>query len=104
MIFLASYLNPNHYGKFSYAISLYALLLPFVALNLAPVLSREVGRDRSGAQRLIDLYIGVRLLSILMSTTLYVAVIFSIEEEAAFLPLLVILTGALIARGVCRIT
>jgi O-antigen/teichoic acid export membrane protein len=99
-IVLARMLGPELYGLFNYGLSWYMAFILFASLGLAPVLSREVGRDHGGGSKVVVQTLSVRLLSSIVVAAVCGSIGFLAESDPRARNLLLLFSVALIGRSI----
>ena len=99
IIVLARYLGPELYGIFSYGQALYLVFLFVASLGIGEILSREIGRNRENAIALLDSTLLVRILSVVISASIFVLSSWLLESDARIVNIVAIFAIALIGRG-----
>jgi O-antigen/teichoic acid export membrane protein len=99
-IVLARMLGPELYGLFNYGLSWYMAFILFASLGLAPVLSREVGRDREGGSEVVAQTLSVRLLASIAVAAVSGSIGFLAESDPRARTLLLLFSVALIGRSI----
>ena len=100
VVLLARYLGPEMFGLFAYGQSWYIAFLPLTALGLGPVLSREIGRDRSRGPALVGASISIKTISALIGAIVCAALGWITDPDPVARDLLMIFALALAGRSV----
>lgn len=99
-IALASYLGPETYGLFNYAMSWYLAFLPLTFWGMNVIMSREVGRDRRGeGARIVNVAAGARLVTTAAAALLCLGTGLLLEQHPGARLLIAAFTLALVGRS-----
>ena len=104
VVILARVLGPKVYGIINYGIAWYLLFLPLTSMGMAVVLSRDVGKDRRKGHDTALHTLTLRIVSILVSTALYLSLSFFLEDDPDSRSLVFFFAFALIGRSLAAWT
>jgi O-antigen/teichoic acid export membrane protein len=98
-IVLARFLGPELYGLFNYGMSWYLAVLPIAGVGLSFILSREVGRDRTRAPRVVAQTLLVRAIVSLAASGISVVAVFFVESDPHVRLIVIVFSAALAGRS-----
>lgn len=100
VVILATVLGPEVYGIINYGIAWYLLFFPLTSMGMAVVLSRDVGKNRPEGSRTAALTLTIRILLIVLVTSVYLILSFFMEDDPSSRLLLFAFAFALIGRSI----
>jgi O-antigen/teichoic acid export membrane protein len=99
VVILATVLGPSVYGIINYGIAWYLLFFPLTSMGMAVVLSRDVGKNRPEGGQTAALTLTIRILLIVLVTSVYLTLSFFMENDPSTRLLLFVFAFALIGRS-----
>lgn len=98
-IVLARFFGPQIYGMINYGIAWYLLFIPLTRWGMDTVLSRDVGRNRTLGEDTANLTLTLRMISIVIVTTVYLAASVAFETDPQARLMVLVFSFALIGRS-----